>query len=164
MEDVTPALKSKKSKKKRSRGRGANKVLLSDFDGIQGAEALLTLGKSVYRKAACFIHMFPARDTAPYVALKALVDASSAEDEKRAALIAIGASDGLRKKALKYVSHCVHFLLTHSLIDFVQANYGTNNIRRTFGDAARNQVNSEFRFTSRSPGEIVRNSTMVSNY
>ncbi|KAE9383829.1 hypothetical protein BT96DRAFT_951008 [Gymnopus androsaceus JB14] len=128
VEDITSTSKQKKQKKqKRSRkNKNKSKVLLSDFEDINGSEALLTLGKSVYRKGACLQDMFPASDTVHYLEWKSIIDDLPQKDPRKTALQIIGMEIPLRQRAVKY------------------ANYATSDVRREFGHHARTLVCSTF--------------------
>ncbi|KAE9396322.1 hypothetical protein BT96DRAFT_996817 [Gymnopus androsaceus JB14] len=128
VEDITSTSKQKKQKKqKRScKNRNKLKVLLLDFEDIDGSEALLTLGKLVYWKGACLQDMFPASDTVHYLEWKSIVDDLSQKDPRKTALQIIGLEIPLRQRAVKY------------------ANYATSNVRREFGHHARTLVCSTF--------------------
>jgi len=55
-------------------------------------------------------------------------------------------------------------MFSRLLIDFVQANYGTNDVRRDYGTIARILVTAAFRFGGRSSTEIVRNFPIILIY
>ncbi|KAE9384553.1 hypothetical protein BT96DRAFT_950482 [Gymnopus androsaceus JB14] len=128
VEDITSTLKQKKQKKrKRSRkNKNESKVLLLDFEDINGSEVLLTLGKPVYCKGACLQDMFPASDTVHYLEWKSIVDDLPQKDLRKTALQIIGLEIPLPQRAVKY------------------PNYATSNVRREFGHHARTLVCSTF--------------------
>jgi hypothetical protein len=96
-----------------------SKVHLAEFN-IPGAEAILTLGKCVYRYCGCFIDMFPPSDTIFFDPLREYIqDLPASCKQYQTSFQMVGESVEQKQRFIKYVSvsaHCGCFDLMSSSV------------------------------------------------